>query len=309
MFSPPAPSGFQVSLVYGEQRADVVEVGGAIRAYTVSGRAVLDGYTEQERCTGARGQSLIPWPNRLRDGKFELHGQPMQLPLTEPEKHNAIHGLARWASWAVADQTKDAVAMAYRIPPQSGWPGMLDLTIAYSLDEHGLTVRTTATNVGPQSCPYGAGAHPYLSAGDGTVDRLRLTAPGRRRMLLDEQGIPTGTEDLTGGPYDFRDGRTVGDVVLDTGYQDLVRDDRGRAVVTLVDANGVGARLWMDASYGYLMLFTGDSLANTDRRRRGLGVEPMTCAPDALNSGEGLQMLAPGASASSEWGITPLTYA
>lgn len=61
--------------------------------------------------------------------------------------------------------------------------------------------------------------------------------------------------------------------------------------------------LWLDESYPYLMLFTGDSLP--DERRRGLGIEPMTCAPNALQSGEGVRILAPGESFTSAWGITP----
>ena len=53
--------------------------------------------------------------------------------------------------------------------------------------------------------------------------------------------------------------------------------------------SGSSVRLWMDATYQFLMLFTGDSLPIARRRRKGLGVEPMTCAPNALQSGEGLQ--------------------
>ena len=59
----------------------------------------------------------------------------------------------------------------------------------------------------------------------------------------------------------------------------------------------------MDEAYRYLMLFTGDSLADPARRRRGLGIEPMTCAPNALQTGEGLRTLQPGELFSSRWGI------
>ena len=80
----------------------MVEVGGALRSYVASGHELLDGYGAQERCTAARGQSLIPWPNRLRDGRYSFDGEEHQLPLTEPAKHNAIHGLVRWANWSAA---------------------------------------------------------------------------------------------------------------------------------------------------------------------------------------------------------------
>ena len=70
------------------------------------------------------------------------------------------------------------------------------------------------------------------------------------------------------------------------------------------DELGVG--LWMDAGYPYYMLFTGDALPEKDRRRRSIGVEPMTCAPNAFASGDGLITLAPGESVVSSWGIAPL---
>ncbi len=63
-----------------------------------------------------------------------------------------------------------------------------------------------------------------------------------------------------------------------------------------------GSTLWVDESYPYLMLFSGDTLPAA-RRRRSLAVEPMTCPPNAFRSGEGLIRLAPGESFTSRWGI------
>jgi len=59
----------------------------------------------------------------------------------------------------------------------------------------------------------------------------------------------------------------------------------------------------MDGGYRYLMLFTGDALPEAERRRRSLGVEPMTCAPNAFRTGEGLLVLEPGESFAAAWGI------
>ena len=61
--------------------------------------------------------------------------------------------------------------------------------------------------------------------------------------------------------------------------------------------------LWMDARYGYLMLFTGDPLP--DVARRSIAVEPMTCPPNAFRTGEALILLAPGQSFTSTWGLAP----
>jgi aldose 1-epimerase len=300
------PTGLQHELRHGEQRAVVVEVGGALRSYTASGRELLDGYGAAERCTSARGQSLIPWPNRLRDGCYEFEGTSYQLPLSEPAKHNAIHGLVRWGIWTAADRTESSVAMEHVLPAQDGWPCTLALRIEYVLSDDGLSVTTTATNAGDGACPYGAGAHPYLTLGTERIDELILQSPGRRHLPSDEQGIPVGSELVEGTRFDFRTPRQIGDTVLDTGYADLARDADGRARVRLATADGERrVTLWLGDSYAYLMLFTGDSLPEKARRRRGLGIEPMTCAPNALQSGEGLRTLAPGDSFANSWGIGP----
>lgn len=303
---PLAASGEQIEIVHGDQRVIVVEVGGALRAYEVGDWALLDGYRRDERCRAARGQSLIPWPNRLRNGAYQFDDNDYQLALSEPAKANAIHGLVRFANWTVAERSSDRVTMAHVLHPQPGYPFALRLTIEYTLADLGLTVTTTATNAGTSRCPYGAGAHPYLSIGTSVIDAAVLKIPANRWLPSDERGIPTGVEPVDGTPYDFRDPRPIGDAQLDTGYTDLIRDPDGRARVTLRGPTGKPrVALWLDEHYGYVMAFTGDSLPEAERRRRGLGVEPMTCAPNAFQTGDGLRSLAPGESFASSWGLEP----
>ncbi len=284
----------------------VVEVGGALRTYSSDDRQLLDGYDEHQMCPAARGQSLIPWPNRLRDGSYEFGSEQLALALSEPVKHNAIHGLVRWANWTPAERDENRVVMEHILHPQDGYPFALRLQIQYGLDHDGLTVTTTATNIGASECPYGAGSHPYLTAGTDTIDECSLKSPGRTWMRTDDQSIPTASEPVDGTQYDFRSPRPIADTQLDTGYGDLDRDPDGRARVTLARPDGgFGVTLWLDERYEYLMLFSGDSLPDRSRRRQGLGVEPMTCAPNAFQSGQGLQRLAPGQSFTSAWGIEP----
>jgi aldose 1-epimerase len=301
------PSGEQIEIRRAEQRAVIVEVGGGLRSYTWDGHELLDGYGLHERCRGARGHTMIPWPNRLRDGTYRFAGQEHQLPLSEPSKRNAIHGLTRWASWRVAARSADRVRMAHVLHPQPGWPFTLALTLGYALGDDGLTVTTTATNVGAQACPYGTGAHPYITLGTPTIDRLVLQAPGRLEIITDDRDIPTGRRPVDGAPLDFREPREIGAAELDTGYGDLERAEDGRARVRIASADAAQAvMVWLDHTYQFVMLFTGDSLPQASRRRRGLGIEPMTCPPNALQSGDGLHILAPAESFVSAWGIQPL---
>jgi len=298
-----APSGDQIEIGLGDQRVVVVEVGGGLRSYEAGGRAVLDGYAADEMCASGRGQVLAPWPNRLEDGSYEFGGRRHQLPLNELDKRDAIHGLVRWAAWTVREREPHRVVMAHVLHPQPGYPFSLELRIEYLLSDAGLSVTTTATNVGAEPCPYGAGAHPYLTLGTERVDGLVLHAPAGTVLEENDRGIPIGRSAVEGTEYDFRRPRAIGAVVLDHCFTDLARDDDGLARVTLAHPDGAPeATLWMDESYTFLMLFTGDPLP--DVSRRSLAAEPMTCPPNAFHTGEGVVTLDPGASCSSSWGIS-----
>jgi aldose 1-epimerase len=301
---PTPPSGRQIEIVHAEQRATIVEVGGGIRSYTVAGRDILDGYAADEMCSGGRGQVLMPWPNRVADGAYEFEGQHLQLPLSEPAARNAIHGLVRWATWVVAKRAADRVVMTHRLHPQPGYPFMLDVRIEYRLSGQGLHVRTIARNVGAVACPFGAGAHPYLRAGDERVDDAILRVPGQTVLRSNDRGIPTGSVPVAGTAHDFRAARAVGPLRLDDAYADLLREADGRARVSLLTAgDGASVALWVDEAYPYLMVFSGDTLP--DGGRRSLAVEPMSCAPNAFVSGQGLRVLEPDETFDGAWGIEP----
>jgi aldose 1-epimerase len=302
------PTGEQIELAFGDQRATVVELGAALRSYTVGGRPRLDGYDEGELCSGSRGQVLLPWPNRIADGSYEFGGGEHQLAWNEPQKRNAIHGLVRWSPWTVADAAADRVTLTFRSLPQPGYPFMVDFALEYALDAEGLSVRVSATNIGAQSCPYGAGFHPYLRLDPDHIDSLELESSAGSYYLADDNQIPTGRAPVAGTDYDFRTARPIGSTRMDTAFTDLSRDADGRATVTLHDPeSGDRVSMWSDETFGYLMVFTGDALPDAHRRRTGLAVEPMTCAPDAFRSGDGLIVLEPGTSHSATWGITATT--
>ena len=241
------PSGEQFELVRGAQHAVVVEVGGGLRSY---GDIVL-GYGVDEMCSAGRGQVLAPWPNRLAGGTYAFDGETYQLALTEPKSSSAIHGLVRWASWQAVEREESRVVMEHLLHPQPGYPFLVRLRVEYALDGDGLSVRTTAENVGERACPFGAGHHPYIA---GNVDEL--FGPEK----LDEARHWDGSFE-------------VGDVTV-----------------------------WADAAWPYVQLFTGD---RPDVQRRGFAVEPMTCPPNAFNTGEGLIRLEPGDAFEGRWGISP----
>lgn len=298
----PAPSGQQFELSHGDQQATVVEVGGGVRSYRVGDRDVLHPYDVDAMCDGAHGAPLVPWPNRLGDGRYVFDGIEHQVALTEPVKSNAIHGFLLWRSWDAVQQADDRVVMATRLYPLMGYPFVLDVRVDYRLSDTGLTVTTTATNAGDSPCPYASGQHPYLSPGTGTIDACELQfAAGFRVDTDDERQLPVGNDPVAGTPYDFAEGRQLGDFAMDYAFGDLPRDSDGRAWLHLTGADGRTARVWLDETYPYLEIFTADTLG-PDRRRAGLGVEPMTSPPDAFRSGTDLLRLEPGDSVANTWG-------
>src|SRR5579863_9320876 len=99
---PLPPSGRQHVIAHGTGEVVVTEVGATLRSYTVAGAAVVDGFDESELCSDGRGQVLAPWPNRLGDGRYRFDEIEGAVPLNEPDRHNAIHGLVRWQAFRPA---------------------------------------------------------------------------------------------------------------------------------------------------------------------------------------------------------------
>ncbi len=300
----PSPSGRQVVLTHGTQRAVAVEVGGGLRSYEAGGVAVLDGYDEDRRCDAGRGQPLVPWPNRVGEGRYDFDGETYALALTEPERGNAIHGLTRWSTWEVLEALTDRACLGHTLRPQQGWAWTLELRVEYRLGGTGLDVTLRARNRSPSRCPFGAGFHPYLSAPTGRVDDLQVRLPAATRYVTDERGLPVGVEGVAGGPFDLREPTILGDRRLDVAYTDLERDAQGMAVVEVTDPRTGGCvQLRMDPAWTHVMVFTGDTVGA--RARQGLAVEPMTCPADALRSGAGLLALDPDEVWEATWSLTP----
>ncbi|HUH79795.1 MAG TPA: aldose 1-epimerase family protein [Solirubrobacteraceae bacterium] len=297
------PSGRQFELSRGEQRAVVVEAGGGIREYGVGERPVLESYALEQICDGAHGAPLIPWPNRIAQGRYSFAGREHQLALDEPARDNAIHGLLRWRPWIELEHGADRVVVGTRLLAMPGYPFAVEVSIAYELGEDGLSVTTCARNIGEAECPLGAGQHPYLSPGDGAIDGCTLQLGAATRLINDEHHqIPVGREPVGGTAYDYRAPRRIGSQQIDDAFTDLSRDDSGCSRARLECPDGATVELWVDERYPFLQVYSGDTLAPA-RRRRGLGLEPMTCAPNAFRSGDGLLRLAPGEELTMRWGV------
>ncbi len=294
-------TGAQYEISAGDYRATVTELGAGLRELTHAGRPLIASYQPDELPPGAAGQLLAPWPNRIDRGRYAFAGSSYQLDISEPELGNAIHGLTRWASWAPVQHEPDRVLLTHVLHGRPGYPFCLELDAQYLVGAAGLQVEVTARNAGSRPVPYGTGAHPYLTGGT-QIDGYLLTVPASRWLQAAERGIPAGAAaDIAGTPFDFRQARPLGGTRIDHAFTGLERGGGGKAWTRVRTADGELA-LWVGEGYGWLQVFTGDTLAQP-RRRQAIAIEPMTCPPNSFVTGQDLIVLEPGQAVSHAWGL------
>lgn len=288
----------------GPARAVVERIGAGLRSFEVDDVPYVETYAAGEHPPMGSGAVLVPWPNRTAGAQWTLDGEVRRLEVTEPARGNAIHGLVRRAEWDVIAHTGSLLSLEINVDVQPGWPVPLRVTISYALDEHGLTVTHGVHNVGDRPTPIGVGTHPYPRAGASATDDCTLRLAANTVLPLDsDRMVPLGPAvDVTGTEYDFRTARSLRGVALDTAFGGCEPGADGLVHHVLVGPDG-GVELWADSDFRWVQVYTPDGLPG---RGRAVAIEPMTCPPDALNSGIDLIMLAPGETWAGRWGLRPL---
>ncbi|MVQ43523.1 galactose mutarotase [Microbacterium sp. MAH-37] len=305
-------SGKQYRIAASGYVAEIASVGASLRTLTYEGRDLVVPFDTDEVRPAYRGATLAPWPNRIVDGAYSFEGALHQLPLTEPERGQALHGLVVWSDFDERVAEDDRVVLATTIVPQTGYPFAVEVEVEYRVDEHGLTQRVTGRNAGSDAAPWGTGPHPYLVAGPSTgsgtgpVDDWTLLLPAAEVLTVtDDRLSPVAVESVDAHPqWDFRVARPIGDTFIDHAFTALEGAD-GHVSVELHASEGGVAITW-DEGCPWVQVHTADTPAVAETHRLGLAVEPMTCPPDAFNSGTDLVMLQPGAEHAVSWRIHAL---
>lgn len=292
------------TLVHGEQKAIIVEAGAGVRIFTLDAVPVIAGYPPGEVCPSGRGQWLVPWPNRIPGGRYSYDDVGYVLPVQDPEPDHAIHGYARRTPFQVLDQDAAAITLGAVLPARPGYPWDLEMQASWQLSAAGLSSRLRVRNLSNTTAPFGAGAHPYLAAGVGTnelIDAGTLRIPAATR-LTGTDGVLKDRKSVDAAD-DFRQGRHIGTHNLGL-YTGLERDSEGIARTELMREDGWQVQVWQDEAYPFVLAYGADHVSDAEGRRASLAIEPMTCAVDAFNSGDGLLHLAPGEEFTGNWGIT-----
>lgn len=291
--------GTSIHLTGGRYQADVTEVGATLRSLTLDDQPVVLPFDADAVPNNCQGQELLPWPNRIRDGRYAFGGGVHQVPVNEVDRNTALHGLTAWLPWTTVAQEPDRLTQRVVLHAQQGWDGVLECEITHALDDEGLTITVHAADVGPTPVPFGYGAHPYLTVPHARtpINEWTLRAGCDRYVAVDDRLLPTHLADVAGTAADLREGAPLGERVLDTAYRFTTPPtERWSAVL---GADGHSTTLWIEPPLTWLQVFTPPD-------RASVAVEPMTCGPDAFNEGpthDSLMVLAPGDEVTLTWGI------
>lgn len=302
-------SGTQHVLRSGDYTATIASVGASLRCFRLGDRDLVVPFGVDEVRPAFRGATLAPWPNRIVDGTYDFEGTTQLLAISEPTRGHALHGLAAWLDFDAVDKASDSVTLRATIQAQTGYPFRIRIDVTYALDAEGLHESVTATNIGTAPAPYGTGPHPYLVAGAGLVDDWTLELPVTEVLTVTPDRLsPVAVEAVDAHPeFDFRDARPIADAMIDHAFTGLEFTGEGaRATVRVTTSDGTGVQMIWGEDCPWVQVHTADR-PDPALNRVGLAVEPMTCPPDAFNSGVDLIVLQPDASHTASWTIAAIT--
>lgn len=300
-----APTGEQYvlnrSTPLGDAEAIITEVAASIRTLRIGGIDLTQPYGEFSPPPSGCGIVLVPWPNRVPDGQWQLDGVTQQLDLTEPDRQNAIHGLLRFTPYRLVERTASSVTLGATVFPQHGYPFLLETSVTYQLLDDGMSVTHRIVNESDSPAPAAIGTHPFFQIGDVPTDDLVLTLHAGSRFPVDARLNVSAEIPIAGTDYDLRGGKRVGDLRLDDAFGDVALDGDVSAVLTAPDGRTVA--LWQDENFPYVQVYTTQEFPRGTSKVTAIAIEPMTAPANAFNTGQSLRWLNTGEEWQATWGI------
>lgn len=277
--------------------------GAAIRQLRHSGRDLIVPFPQGGPILDYRGIIAAPWPNRIPDGSYTFNGVHYQIPINEVSRGCALHGLVFDEEWSLEAAVESGVTLSCILQPRKGYPFRLKMLVSYHINESGLSANIAATNLSTSSAPYGVCPHPYLVAGPAPLDEWTLHVPASEFLeVTPDRLLPVSRRRVADHEFDFRTPRPIATTRIDHAFTDIEFDGHGLAHVVIRDPGGTGVGIEWDRTLPWVQIHTADKESPLPNRI-GLAVEPMTCPPDAFNSGIDLVRLEPGATHEASWRI------
>ena len=292
-----------IELIAGEYQAEIRLDGAGLNSLTFKGRNLVEPFLPLQP-EKFRGDVLAPFPNRIRDGKYTYERVEYQLPLTEPARHNALHGFVNLPLWSLHSKSITRAELTHELPEFEFYPGTLKLQTVYEISEQGLLIEITVENIGKKAAPFGVSIHPYLIADpESKVDYWSLKMPSNKYFQVDDERLLPIEIETTPSSLDFRYPRQIGNTFIDHAF--LVDESLKETDIEILGPSGSGVGMSYSKNLNWIQIHTADRDGGADSRR-SLAVEPMTCPPDAFNSGIDLVHLLPAQIERSTWKIYAL---
>jgi aldose 1-epimerase len=254
---------------------------------------IIDGYQDYGSIIERdyyKSAFLLPFPNRLNEGKYTFNNKNYAFPINDTKGNNSLHGFDDFYPMELKDvQLNGENAQAILHHSYDGanpsYPFPFDFTVIYTLsDNNSFECEIQIKNTNDFTIPIGFGWHPYFKIGH-SPKKLHLQLPPCEKILTDEDMIPTGERiDYT----EFSEPRKLNDTWFDTCFK--LHQNKGIAEVRLIsNEHNVALTYWQEAqAFPYFQIFTPS-------RSESIAIEPMTCNIDAFNNGEGLMEMPPKA--------------
>lgn len=275
-----------VTLVAGVLRLTISpSIGGAISAFEWIGDRVPLPILRKcnsplEKVLDAGSFPLVPYVNRIRDGRFSFREREVILQPNMAGDPSPLHGQGWLNPWTVESQDKTGAVLVYR--HEAGeWPWSYEARQTFALDDHGLSLRLTCRNASTGPMPCGLGQHPYFNCGPQT----RIDTHVDCAWTIDDKVLPV-EKVVAEGRYDLKE-RFVCGQGLDNGFggwggEARMNDPEWPYDVRLTSAQANFFQIYSPAEGGVFV------------------AEPVTHANAALNAPEdewpdlGMRVLAPG---------------
>jgi aldose 1-epimerase len=260
----------------------MAHLGGALAGLQFQGQEVLRrADPEIDEPLASAGFALMPFANRIAQGRFRIRARTVQLSPNAPGQRHPLHGQAWRKPWTVESHESGRLALGYE-HPAGEWPWAYRAGQVFTLTQSGIEVALELENRAAEPMPAGIGWHPYLRR----TPAARLRAAVKGVWLADAQCLPT-TLASPQSVWDFRDGAPAPPTLVDHCYTEW----NGQAELVLPEEQ-LCVRIEAEQPLRWLHVYSPPGEAF-------LCLEPVSHMPDALNRSEppavsGLRWLAPG---------------
>ena len=251
---------------------------------------IIDGclsYEELVKNEAYKGANLFPFPNRIDHGKYTIDGNDYSFPQNEPGSTNALHGFIFDKKFEVIEEVLcedyGSIDLEYHYDGDFQYfPFPFSMFISYKLSANQLEISYQVKAIGDQKMPFGLGWHPYFKFGNSKVESISLKMPESKKYELNELSIPTGKIiDFD----DFNREQKIDRTTLDDCFELIEKSGNAECTLSHPDYGKITLKQPADI-FPYLQVYTPP-------HRNSIALEPMTCAIDAFNNGNGLQFLLP----------------